>query len=279
MKVTYLGTAAAEGVPALFCNCAFCKGVRTRGGRELRSRSQILIDGELSVDFPPDCFYHAGVLGADLSAIKYLLVTHSHMDHFYAHDFILRGYKYARNLTSETLDIYGNAEVGEVFAECTRRELRADVAQNIRVHTLKAFEEVRFGGYRVHTLEAKHSSKDPLLFLIEKDNKRVLHLTDTGRLPEENYEYLAQIGGKPIDLIAFDCTFLWGETEENARHMGIPENMRILARLEEMGLADKNTLKVITHFSHNSAPTEEKLKRVEQEFGVIAAFDGMTLEL
>ena len=59
MKITYLGTGAAEGIPALFCRCKYCNGVRERGGREVRSRSQIFIDGELSIDFPPDAFYHA----------------------------------------------------------------------------------------------------------------------------------------------------------------------------------------------------------------------------
>ncbi|MDE7296530.1 MAG: hypothetical protein K2N84_04615, partial [Clostridia bacterium] len=80
MKVTFLGTGAAEGIPALFCNCEFCKGARKRG--EIRSRSQVLLDGELSIEFPPDAFYHAAAFHIDLSAIKYLLVTHSHMDHF-----------------------------------------------------------------------------------------------------------------------------------------------------------------------------------------------------
>lgn len=277
MKITYLGTGAAEGIPALFCNCGFCKQARQNGW--VRSRAQTLIDGDLSIDFPPDSFYHASVLGADLSAVKYLLVTHSHMDHFYAHDFVLRGYKYAYGMSSPTLDIYGNAEVGEVFSECTCRELRSDIAEKVRVHTLGAFEEVRFGDYRVHTLKAKHSSKDPLLYLIEKNGKCVLHLTDTGVIPGENYSYLAKTVRKSIGLITFDCTFLFGETQESARHMGLSENMRTLARLEEMGIADKNTVKVITHFSHNCAPAPGALKRAEEEYGVIAAFDGMTLEL
>ena len=70
MKVTYLGTGAAEGIPALFCNCEYCKGVKKRGGKEVRSRAQVIVDGELSIDFPPDAFYHGGVLGADLSRIR-----------------------------------------------------------------------------------------------------------------------------------------------------------------------------------------------------------------
>ncbi|MDE6677090.1 MAG: hypothetical protein K2K12_05210, partial [Clostridia bacterium] len=103
MKVTYLGTGAAEGIPALFCQCEYCRGVRARGGKEIRSRAQVLVDGELSIDFPPDAFYHGAAEGIDLSAVKYLLVTHSHMDHFYAQDFILRGYKYARDMRAPAL--------------------------------------------------------------------------------------------------------------------------------------------------------------------------------
>lgn len=273
MNVEFLGTGAAEGVPALFCNCGVCAEARKK--KEVRSRAQVLVNGELSVDFPPDAFYHAAVLGADLSAVKYLLVTHSHFDHFYAHDFILRGYKYARDMRSPSLDIYANAESAEVFAECTRRELREEVAQTIRIHTLRAFEKAEFGGYRVYPLAAKHSSNDPFVFLIEKDGKRMLHLCDTGLLPEENYAFLRSLGGTPCDLITFDCTFLWEEASRNGRHMGLKENMQVLARLEEIGFAAARTKKVITHFSHNSAPTAENLRRAEAEYGVIAAYDGL----
>lgn len=277
MKITYLGTGAAEGIPALFCRCKYCNGVRERGGREIRSRSQIFIDGELSIDFPPDAFYHAAQGGADFSRLKYVLVTHSHMDHFYAHDFVLRGYKYAHGL-KEALEIYGNDEVTEVFSECTRRELREDVKDNISLHALSAFEEVCFGGYRVNTLRAKHSSHDPLLYLIEKDGKRVLHLCDTGLLPEDDYEFLSRLGGR-VDLITLDCTLLWERADENSRHMGVAENKTVLERLQRAGVADENTKKVITHFSHNSAPTVREVERAERELGAVAAYDGMEIVL
>lgn len=279
MRFLYLGTGAAEGIPALFCNCEFCTAVRRLGGKGVRSRSQLLIDGELSVDFSPDAFYHAAVLGADLSAVKYLLVTHSHMDHFYAHDFILRGYKYAHDMTSPTLDLYGNREITEVFGECTRRELRPDVCSSIKLHEVRAFEPVGFGDWRVHALRARHTSQDPLVYLIERGAKRYLHLCDTGPLPDCDFEYLEKLGGGSIDLITFDCTFLFGRADERARHMGLYDDAKVLARLEQAGLADSRTKKVITHFSHNSAPTAENLKRAEEEYGFIAAYDGMELEI
>lgn len=277
MKVLYLGTGAAEGIPAPFCNCKFCKEARAR--REVRSRSQVIIDGELSLDFPPDAFYHAALSGVDFSALKYLAVTHSHMDHFYAHDFILRGYKYAAEMTSPTLDIYGNEETLGVFEECTRRELKAEVRDSIRLHPVKAFETYEFGGYRLTPIKARHSSREPLLYALEKGGVRILHLTDTGVLPEEDFEFLATEGGKPFSLITLDCTFLFDRANENARHLGLHENAETLARLEELGLADGNTRRVITHFSHNGNPSRERLARAEAEYGVTAAYDGMALDI
>ena len=35
MKLLYLGTAAAEGWPALFCSCPVCESARKEGGRNL----------------------------------------------------------------------------------------------------------------------------------------------------------------------------------------------------------------------------------------------------
>ena len=275
MKIVYLGTGASEGVPALFCTCDFCNSVRLQK-EPSRSRAQIIIDEELSIDFPPDAFYHSAIFGARMDKIKYLFVTHSHMDHFYAHDFILRGYKYAREIAP--LTIFANEEVQEVFNECTRREMRQDVRSLIRFQTLKAFEPVRFGSFRAVPLKAKHTSENPFVYLFEKDGKRILHLTDTGYLPEEDFAYLEK-EKKRIDLITFDCTFLYDEVSESARHMGLRENSRIFERLKNARLVDENTKKVITHFSHNSAPTKEKLLKAEKEFGVIAAYDGMQIEL
>lgn len=44
MKFIYLGTAAAEGFPAVFCDCAFCKEARMLNGKNIRTRSQALIN-------------------------------------------------------------------------------------------------------------------------------------------------------------------------------------------------------------------------------------------
>ena len=50
MKLTYLGTAAAEGWPAVFCNCENCKEAARLGGRNIRTRSQALVNDDLLLD-------------------------------------------------------------------------------------------------------------------------------------------------------------------------------------------------------------------------------------
>lgn len=56
MKITYLGTAAAEGIPALFCSCDVCKKSMELGGRNIPTRSQAIIDDTLPIDFPCDTY-------------------------------------------------------------------------------------------------------------------------------------------------------------------------------------------------------------------------------
>ena len=278
MKITYLGTGAAEGVPAMFCNCPFCTWVRSSGKSEYHTRSQVVIDGLISVDFPPEAYAHSLDFGVDLSALEFLLVTHSHMDHFYAHDFILRGYKYA-SLAAEKLTVYGNAEVKRVFDECTRREMRGEVLSGIDFINLSPYKEFNAGEYRVISLPAVHGTKeDALLYYVEKGGKGYLHLCDTGALSDESINFLAENRAR-VSLITFDCTFLNAEPKKGTRHMCIDDNMNITERLIRAGVADGKTKRVITHYSHNAQPSREKLQKIERDYSVIAAYDGLTLEI
>lgn len=59
IEIRYLGTAATEGCPALFCKCNFCESLRRSNQNEwFRTRSQVLVNHDLLVDFPPDTYLH-----------------------------------------------------------------------------------------------------------------------------------------------------------------------------------------------------------------------------
>lgn len=285
MKLQFLGTGAAEGAPAIFCKCDTCQELRRRGEKEYHTRAQFLIDDTVGIEFPPDAYYHALRFNVDLTKMRYLLVTHSHMDHFYAHDFILRGYKY----TSEKdlpLTIYGNAEVLKVFEECTRREMKDSVAPNYTLVEVNPFQPFAFGDegeYTATPLLAQHSKEEQaLVYLIEKGNKAYLHLTDTGRLPKESLDYLEKYlngKGKTIDFVTFDCTFLRHTAGEVSRHMGVEDNKAMEEAFLCRKIANEHTRYAITHYSHNNAPLKENLQKIEEEYGYIPSFDGMILEI
>ena len=106
MKVTVLGSAAAECIPALFCNCPTCRKAAEKGGKDIRTRAQVLVNEDLMIDWPADAYLHKLQSGADFSKIETLLVTHSHSDHFRPLDLCLRGSVFAHGMSCEKLRIY-----------------------------------------------------------------------------------------------------------------------------------------------------------------------------
>lgn len=279
MEIRFLGTGAAEGVPSMFCKCAYCENIRKLGASEFRTRTQVLIDGVLSVDFPPEAYANMLKYGHNLADLEYLLVTHSHMDHFYAHDFILRGYKYAQ-ISPHKLRIFGNAEVNAVFNECTAREMKPEVAPNVEINVIKPYQVFTVSEYKVVTVPAQHSAtEDALLFYIERGGKGYLHFHDTGRVCDGALEFLAENGVKPA-LVAFDCDYVdWKTGGEVSRHMGVEDNLIMKRKMLDYGVIDGNTKCVITHFSHNGNPVRSRLKEIEEKYGFIAAYDGMTVNI
>lgn len=77
MKIKYLGTAAAEGIPAVFCECENCKRSRELGGRNIRTRSQAIIDDTILIDFLADTYMHYLIRNIPLNKIKTCIITHS----------------------------------------------------------------------------------------------------------------------------------------------------------------------------------------------------------
>ena len=110
MKLTFLGSGAAEGMPAIFCNCEVCRESRRLGGKNLRTRSQSLINNDLLIDFPADTYSHFQRFGIEGDTIKYLIITHPHQDHFYPNDLLMRTERLAHGKRVPVLKILCSEE-------------------------------------------------------------------------------------------------------------------------------------------------------------------------
>ena len=279
MKLKYFGTAAAEGVPGMFCTCACCVKSKALGGRNLRTRSQALVDGKLLVDFPPDTYLHVLRDGLDLPSIDALLLTHSHQDHLYASDFENRKPGFAHEgewnrPLSQPLRVYATAKAMELVraADHDRLEERGV----IKLNEIKAFEPFQVDDFTVTALTADHSPlSGPVIYIIQRGGKTMLYGNDTGYFPEETWDYLAN--QKPrFGYVSLDCT---GMVLKDYRrgHMCLSVNAEVKERMVSLGCADGNTIFCAHHFSHNGGLTHDELVIEAAKYGFIVSYDGMEI--
>lgn len=276
MKIKYLGTAAAEGWPALFCNCEACKKAKALGGRDIRTRSQSLINDDLLIDFPADTYMHVLNNGFDLSAVKVNLVTHAHMDHWYPKDYGMRGGCYGHNPTSEKMTLAAGKTVVDSYREQAER-LDACITDNINVVELKAFEPQIIEGYKITAFPADHDlNRVAFTYLIEKDGQAILYLHDTGLPYDSIYDYLVE-NKVYVDFVSLDCTNCFIDGYRG--HMAMPYDAKVKDILIEKGICDNKTRFYVHHFSHNGNMTYNELGFAGLKYGFNVSFDGCEVDM
>ncbi len=279
MKIKYLGTAAAEGIPALFCQCPLCTEAKKRKGKDIRGRSGLLIDEKLMIDFPPDMFRNVVKYGIDLAKVANLIVTHTHTDHFAPADLVLRlpgGYCHFTD-GEPVLHVYGNSEVLRRTEEALMTEYGKKRVDFLDTHLLRAFQTVPIGGFSVTPLPAVHKpDEDAFFYLVQKGGRTLLYAHDTGIFPESVFSYLKD-GGILIDILSMDCTCCL--KSEGKNHMGLPDNLAVLRRLRENRNVHDKTTCIVSHFSHNGGMTHAQLENEAKKYRLTAAYDGMEVEV
>lgn len=276
MRYKYYGTAAAEGIPAIYCECELCKKARTNGGKDIRTRSQCTVDDTLLIDYPADTYWHT-FSGLDLRKIRTYLITHSHQDHLYEAELRMREKGYAILQDYSPIHVYGGIDV------CNKIHMAvAESAEPyVQLHLIQPFEPFEADGYRITPLAANHDRySDPMIFLIEKDGTCILHSNDTGYYPEKTFEYLSS-NPVHIDLASFDCTEPLRKPDNHKvnGHMNLATVCYVKERLQEIGCIDENTVCVLNHFSHNGKLLHEEIESLVKEKGFLVSYDGLELDI
>ncbi len=272
MKFTYLGTAAAEGMPAVFCDCAYCQEARKLGGKNIRTRSQAIINDDLLLDLPADTYMHFLNNNIRGDKIKYLFITHSHMDHFYPKELEMRRDGFSHNREVPILKVFCGGKSYEQLSQINLSDMHCEA-----VH-VEPFETVTLDGYKVTALPARHAEGDGALFYLIQGEKTVLYAHDTGYFFEEVFDYLEK-QDITFDLVSVDCTNVDIPIMDHDPHMGLPNIERVLTRLKAMGKLRDDTTTVINHFSHNANPLHHVLEKRVEDLGYLVSYDGMQIEI
>lgn len=272
MKITYYGTAAGEGWPGVFCQCDLCQSARRMGGRNIRTRSQALVNDDLLLDLPPDNQLHSLCYGLDLGKVRALLITHSHSDHFYPEDLEFLREPYSHTYPGQ-MQIYGNDAVGRgIVRACGSL---GGEEERFQFHEADADSPFTVMDYTVTPLRATHAQGERCLFYhIAQGDRSILYAHDTGALTRENLDCLSRRPGK-LGLVSLDCTSQ--KHRDGKYHMGLADAAEQKERLLALGLADADTIWVVNHFSHNGGWLHDEIEEQARRYGMIASYDGMPI--
>ena len=282
MKLTYIGTAAAEAIPGLFCECSFCEKARKLKGREYRRRSGAVINDDLMIDFSPDAYTGTLSLGIRLNELKYVIFTHSHADHF-----SLKELEYRRTPVyavlpedREKLKVFGNRNIEDGLKKYYGVYLPD---QGFEFTFVPPYVPFQIGQYTVTPLSAHHCPpEDAYIYLIENNGTTLLYANDSGMLTEPTFEYLK---GRKLDIVSLDCTL--GHSLHETGHMGFKANLKVKKILEENGCIKEDTVFVSHHFSHNGLRADEpgevdwtydNFMEMAKPHGFIMSYDGLVIE-
>ncbi|MBP3917631.1 MAG: hypothetical protein J6I50_00490 [Clostridia bacterium] len=283
MKFRFLGTAAAEGIPALWCRCERCVRSRTLGGRAVRTRSQAIVDDTLLIDFPSDTYKHFLDNRLDLTAVTDCIITHSHSDHLYATDLSMLAPGFSHVQEGYHLSIFGTDKVGEKVLPAITAPERQNLAHFTEIHPFETFSA---GKYTVTALPSIHDpNAGPVFYMIENPTeknkngqpKTILYAHDTHYFRDDVWEYFSS-HKVHFDLVSLDCT--------NAclpltyvGHMGLHENVLVRERMYACGFADEDTLFFCNHFSHNGiSVVYDDFVLLAAKEGFSVSYDGMIVE-
>jgi phosphoribosyl 1,2-cyclic phosphate phosphodiesterase len=271
MHLIFLGTAAAEGFPGIFCNCANCRAARARGGRSLRYRSALLVNTDLLIDCGPDLLASAQRFNLNLSQVTTNIVTHAHPDHFHIENFMLRRRAFTGGQEIPMLDLFGPIDVTGALEQA-----KPDLSTlRLQVHPVSAFQTWSHSGYTFSTFKAHHAigEYEAIFYSVGDGQHSFLYVTDTGRLPEETWQALA---GKSFDAIILEETL---GTGSYTQHLGFDTFRETAARMRAGGLLHPGARLIAHHMSHSGNPAHEELEALLAPDGVEVAYDGMEVVL
>lgn len=269
-----LGTAAAEGVPALFCGCEACTMARARGGKEIRARQSLFIAPDILIDLGPDCLYALHRFQLDWTGLAAILYTHSHDDHCLPTQIgYLRAPVFARGRSVDKTILYGNDHVQEkVASEVTFPE--------VEFRSAVPFETISLPNATATPIRSYHRPADEehtLNYIIERDGRTLLYALDTGSYDEQTWEYLAT---RRLDTVIMECTHgVHPRNPEWPYHLGLPDVVEIKDRLEKIGAINSDTQYIATHISHNGIVPFEEFEALTTPHGIKLAYDGMRIKV
>ena len=289
MIMRFMGTGAGEGVPTPFCRCRVCEHARKVGGKEIRMRSAFRVSKEMQIDFGTDIFAECIRTGLDMYDLKYLLITHTHDDHFAPFNLDLKSLISRGNGEKVHIylneDAYGLVEKYDSLCFDGNRHFYTDsTKKDFAFHQLHFWQEEKIGDFVVTPVKGEHKGhleKNSANYLIVlPDGRRMLYALDTGFYGKETLSYLENV---QLDYFIVEGTFGSANREEKPySHLDLKSVYNLCQCLFEQNSVTQKTQVYLTHLNQEQDYTHEEMVAACAErktpYRVTVAYDGLQIE-
>lgn len=268
MDITFLGSAAAEGIPFPYCDCETCAHARKHKGKNIRKRCAYMINNDFLIDVGPDLFTACAEHDVDLLNVRYMAVTHSHLDHLLVQNLKLRSDHFHNGTKLPKLTFVGGPSTMTMLNQSGSK----DSDMGIERVPILPYETSDLGSYHLKSIRATHfpALGDAMNFIIDDGESKIMIASDTGLYQDDVWEHLRNL---QLDTLIIEMTK--GIFDSNHVHLNIEDAESTIKSMKEIDAITEKTAIYATHFGHQHCPPHDELHSILHEKGIECVYDGL----
>lgn len=256
IKITLLGTGAAEGIPCFGCECPRCRAARENDDRNVRQRSCFLVQSEdqnILIDTPPDISRQLNL--SNIHNLSAVFLSHEHYDHIGG----LNEFEYWVNVV---IHVFAG------FGVLPQLQLSPRLQEKALLSPFTSHSPLYFGDIRVTPFRVSHTNNTYGFNIYDvKSQRQVVYFSDSSHNLGNYHLHLL----KTTDVVILHTPRFEprGPDDDHISVQGVVE----LVQHYDLGRV------ILTHINHHNLLYQELVDYLKPYPNIIVGYDRMVLEV